>query len=663
MRRVSTDSMVVAVAVAAAMVANAPAAAGPQRRIPASTGTPSATGPAALISGPVTGGKGIFLLSASPVNLTSAGYRESEYFASGTAHSYVAAGPLGKDGHWQVKPKATASYRTRIVVRVPSDPKKFNGTVLVEWLNVSAGLDAAPDFTYMATELLRSGYAWVGVSAQQVGVSGGGAVVPIPGIPKGGLRGIDPARYGSLHHPGDAYAYDMFSQIGRAIRSPGKLNPLGSVRPQRVVAIGESQSAFELTTYIDAIQPTAHVYDGFFVHSRGGGAIPLAGGNITGGIIGSIRIRDDISVPVFLFETETDEAYLRYFDARQPDNAHLRLWDVAGASHVDAYGLGGAAGLLGCKGEINEAPTHYVVAAALHQLDQWVRTGTPPPSAPRMAVTVVNGAPVVRRGPLGVAIGGVRTAAIDVPVAAYSGVPTSTNGACVLAGSTHPFSAATLTHLYSTPAAYLSAFTNATDTAIAAGYVLPADRTTILADAGQGQVLNGPRALAPSDVGLRGESARLHGVDEAFVVALVLVGVEGGEVGDGAIEGLALAQVRPDRDAIPPTGMGAGKRCSADAGVHGGSRHEQSFRRRCSLSSRGVGARSSRGSRPSKPAIRCQPRKRSVAPCIRRWPATTRWPWWGYSLAATNGSRTEACASFTWRIKGSASSRPISRRM
>ena len=483
MRRVSMVSVAISVVVVAAMVGIASAAPGPQRSISASTVTTSATGPAALVSGPVTGGKGIFLLSATPVNLAAAGYAESEYFASGTAQSYVAAGPLGKDGHWKVKPKATASYRTRMVVRAPTDPSKFNGTVLVEWLNVSAGLDAAPDFTYMATELLRSGYAWVGVSAQQVGVSGGGAVVPIPGIPKGGLRGIDPARYGSLHHPGDAYAYDMFSQIGRAIRNPGKVNPVGSLRPQRVVAIGESQSAFELTTYVNAIQLTTHVYDGFFVHSRGGGASPIAGGNISGGITGSIRVRDDIDVPVLLFETETDEAYLRYFDARQPDNAHLRLWDVAGASHVDAYALGAAAGLLGCKGEINEAPTHYVVAAALHQLDQWVRTATPPPSAPRMDVTVVNGAPVVRRGPLGVAIGGVRTAAIDVPVAAYSGVPTSSNGACVLVGSTHPFGAVTLTHLYATPTAYVTAFTTATDTAIAAGYVLPADRTAILADA------------------------------------------------------------------------------------------------------------------------------------------------------------------------------------
>jgi hypothetical protein len=436
------------------------------------------------LSGPITGGKGIFLLSGTSTNLTAAGYTESEYFASGTAQSYTAVGSLRNDGRWTVKPNARATYRTRIIVREPADPAKFNGTVLVEWLNVSAGADTAPDFTYMATELLRAGYAWVGVSAQKVGVSGGPAVLTIPGVPKGGLVGEDPVRYGSLHHPGDAYSYDMFSQIGRAIRHPGSLNPLGSLHPRQILAMGESQSAFELTTYIDAIQPTAHVYDGFFVHSRGGGASSLTGQNVAGAISGSILIRDDIDVPVFMFETETDEAFLDYFNARQPDSTHVRLWDVAGASHADAYLLGPAAGLLGCKGEINTAPTHYVVAAALHALDRWVRSDIPPRSASRLDVKVVNGSPVVQRDSLGIAIGGVRTAAITVPVAAYSGIPAdASTTTCSLFGSTQPFDTATLTHLYGTPAAYLAAFTHATDNAIIFGYIRKDDRPTILADA------------------------------------------------------------------------------------------------------------------------------------------------------------------------------------
>ena len=41
----------------------------------------------------------------------------------------------------------------------PTSPKEFNGTVVVEWLNVSGGLDASPDWTGAHTELNRDGFA------------------------------------------------------------------------------------------------------------------------------------------------------------------------------------------------------------------------------------------------------------------------------------------------------------------------------------------------------------------------------------------------------------------------------------------------------------------------------------------------------------------------
>jgi hypothetical protein len=253
--------------------------------------------------------------------------------------------------------------------------------------------------------------------------------------------------------------------------------------------MGESQSAFELTTYIDAIQPTTHVFDGFFVHSRGGGAIPFGGGNIAKGINGGIRIRDDTDVPVFLVETETDEVGLRYFDARQPDFDHLRLWDVAGAAHADTFTVGGSPYGIGCKSLINSAPTHFVIAAALAQLDKWVRSGTPPPSAPRMQISLVGDKVVIRRDALGNAIGGVRTAANDVPVAALSGAAgDSADILCGLFGSTKPFDAATLARLYPSRASYLARVDKATDNAIASGYVLPADRAAIIAEAAKAKI-------------------------------------------------------------------------------------------------------------------------------------------------------------------------------
>lgn len=108
-----------------------------------------------------------------------------------------------------------------MLVRKPADPSKFNGIVIVEWLNVTAGVDLAPDYGYAREELLRDGFIWVGVSAQSVSVNGG--------FPPGfGLKSYDPVRYGPLVHPGDSYCYDIYSQAAQAIRHPMGVNPLGT---------------------------------------------------------------------------------------------------------------------------------------------------------------------------------------------------------------------------------------------------------------------------------------------------------------------------------------------------------------------------------------------------------------------------------------------------
>ena len=200
--------------------------------------------------------------SLSAVDLGPRGYVEEEFFVEGTARAYEPAAPLNQDGRWNVQTTTTAPYRTRVLVRRPKDPAKFNGVVELEWLNVSGGLDAAPDWGLGNAELLRSGSAWVGVSAQSVGVNS--------------LKN-DPARYGTLDHPGDAYSYDIYSQVGEALRRPTGTNLLGNRRYKirTMIGDGESQSAFRMVTYVDAIQPQTDLFDGFFVHSRFAVGAPL----------------------------------------------------------------------------------------------------------------------------------------------------------------------------------------------------------------------------------------------------------------------------------------------------------------------------------------------------------------------------------------------------
>ena len=300
-----------------------------------SVSSASAHGTAAdpTVTGPILPSDGIQPPTlATTFPLAQLGYTQSEYFLSGTATSYVptavgcqstcTAGPL--NGQLSVTPHSTAPYTSRVVVFRPRNPNKFNGTVIVEWLNVTGGLDDAPDWVLTHNELIRDGFAWVGVSAQAVGVNA--------------LKTSDPARYGSLSHPGDSYSYDIFSQAGQAVwDNPEEL--LGGLTPQHVIAAGESQSAGRLTTYIDAVAPLVNVYDGYLVHSRIGTPSPLSQApQPTVTVPTSIQFRTDISAPVFEFETETDVSGTTLYD-RQPNTNQFRLWEVAGGSHFDYYGL------------------------------------------------------------------------------------------------------------------------------------------------------------------------------------------------------------------------------------------------------------------------------------------------------------------------------------
>ncbi len=457
-------------------------------------------GPAAQVT-ELTGGKGIQLLSPTKgPDLAEAGYVEHEYAASGTATAYELAGGAKTypgNGVMKLTPTTEAAYETRFVVRRPKDADDFNGTVVVEWNNVSGGLDVSPDWTYTADEIVRSGFAWVGVSTQMIGIEGGPVAVSTPVSEMGGagkgIKHLDPARYGDLHHPGDAYSYDIFTQVARALRAnDGAVKPLGDLVPGTMLAMGESQSAYALTTYYDGVQPLTGAFDGFLVHSRGGAALPLGEPgkptDISSAVTDSVAVkfRTDVSAPLIAVETETDVVgILKYLPARQPDNAHLRVWEVAGTAHVDLYQLGDAvAKLFACPGGVNAGPGHFPVAAALAKLQTWVTEGTPPAKSPRLKVNA-QGTDYVRDR-AGIAEGGIRTPEVDVPVDVLSGLPPASGDAsvaCLLAGSTTPIPAADLAKRYSSRAAYLTAYESATDEVIDAGFVLPADRQTMLDDA------------------------------------------------------------------------------------------------------------------------------------------------------------------------------------
>jgi hypothetical protein len=214
---------------------------------------------------------------------------------------------------------------------------------VVEWLNVTGGIDAAPDWLFLHRHLMREGAAWVGVSVQKAGIDGGGMV---PGTP---LKKANTERYGALEHPGDAFAFGIFSEIGRVLRTP-KSGPLGPLEPQRLIAIGESQSAGFLVSYVNAVDAMERCYDAFLIHGRPGSAAGLNGDYIRTPRDGDLsnvgphlkqghRVREDARVPVLTLQSETDVVTLGGSRARQPDSERFRLWELAGAAHFDTYGL------------------------------------------------------------------------------------------------------------------------------------------------------------------------------------------------------------------------------------------------------------------------------------------------------------------------------------
>jgi len=432
----------------------------------------------AELSGPVTIGRPIEPASPVAVDLAAHGYVEEEYFASGTAASYRPAGALGSDGRWSVVPDERAAYRTRVVVRRPADERAFNGTVALEWLNVSGGIEACADWSYLGAEMVRQGYAYVAVSAQALGIEGGRGLVDT-GMRGQGLRHLGPERYGSLHHPGDRFAYDIVSQVALALR-PGS-PALGPLRAQRVLAVGESQSAMFLTSYIDALAPVHGAFDGYLVHSRGGWGAALDGTVLGAGTPAATRIRDDLDVPVFVLETETDLGdRLNYGPARQGDTERYRAWEVAGTAHADAFLMGPMAHLLGCTELVNEGPHHEVAMAALRALHAWVVDGTAPPTTAPLELASTD-PPLVARDAWGNALGGVRTPHVDAPVAALRGdPPAGASDLCSLFGQTLPFDLDTLVRRYGDEAGYLVAHDRALDAAVVGGFVLVDDRDALV---------------------------------------------------------------------------------------------------------------------------------------------------------------------------------------
>jgi hypothetical protein len=423
--------------------------------------------PSATISGPIPAdkaGSGTLntIYSASAIELEDAGYVEQEYFIEGRANRY-------SDSQLENASIVDSDhrYKTRLIVRRP-EASAFNGIVIVEWINVTGGPDKDIDWWQSGSHFIRNGYAYVVVSAQQMGIDT--------------MKQWSDARYGSLDvtHDGmatrDELSYDIFSAVGKAIYrvgdSPanGELDILNRLRAEQIIATGHSQSASRLATYLNNVHPLDPVYDGVMVHGGGG------------------RIRDDQPVKIFKIMAETDMP--RRAASPQPDTNTFRQWEVAGSSHVDIpfeieYGkvrnLREGLSLenvlprdQGCDlPTYSRVPFRDVMNAAFEHLVVWIRDDTAPPTAEPLKLKRMMPQVEFARDEYGNVLGGIRLADHVVATAKNTGMNNGSNRFCFLYGSHQPFDQSTLNTLYPNHSSYVDAVREVVEKNVADGYILP----------------------------------------------------------------------------------------------------------------------------------------------------------------------------------------------
>lgn len=375
------------------------------------------------------------------------------------------------------------AYKTRMVVRRPQSATDFNGTVIVEWQNVSATYDLDAVWVVSSEHFLRRGYAWIGVSAQRVGVHS----------PPCGLKSWSPLRYEPLNvpltTPTDALNYDIFSQAAQAVGHPQGVDPLGGLVPMELIAIGASQSANFLVRYHNSIHPLAGVFDAFVIVS------PTI----------DTKLRTDLDVKVWKLLSETDvagnisaksQAWIR-----QPDLDHMRTWEAAGAAHL-GYQPVEALQILQLRDGVlvtvdrgsvcdlpafSRIPLEFVANAVYDHLAGWVRADVSPPHAPPIEVeTLAPQISTLKRDAFGNVLGGIRLSQHAVATATNTGINLNSANPpdfCRVFGSYVPFTETMLADLYRNHGSYVSTVARTTEANLAHGFIVVEDAQWTIRDA------------------------------------------------------------------------------------------------------------------------------------------------------------------------------------
>lgn len=437
-------------------------------------------------------------------------YVEEEFFISGAANNYTyAENPVPDE---LLVLQADVPYTTRIIVRRPIDPELFNGMVVVEWWNSTAGFDTAPVWDPSAEYFVEEGIIYVGVtnSTTSIGHLNAGCSPFPPFLPP-----TCGTRYETLDLPENGVAFEMVSQIAHLLKSEEVDRPIPlDYEVERLFHSGQSQQGGSMITYATAFHFPAN--DGYFVQAASS-ARPInfqpdcadvdapAYPACTPRLQGDDRlVATDLPVPVFHSLTETDVPRGVSRGVRQPDTPTYHLYELAGVAHTTVHknvevlpaGLAGPEPLTldrTCLNPLNtsaDGPVFgsFLLNAMWANLELQVIEGAEPPTGEPMEI---DAAGELVRDVYGNAKGGVRLPAVDIPIAGYTGRnvvnPDNVPGFlvnllgifCALGGSVTDLDQATLASLYEDNEDYVDQVTEAADQLLEDRFILQSAAWTI----------------------------------------------------------------------------------------------------------------------------------------------------------------------------------------
>lgn len=368
-------------------------------------------------------------------------------------------------------------YTTRIVVRRPTDSKKFSGIVLVEPMHFT-GNDWM--FHFMHTYVMAQGHVAVEILTGSL---------PL-------FEQANAARYKDLEIK-ESQANEILAQVGLLLKSDRPDGPLEGLPMRKMILSGTSASAAAVVAYLPAHrvyrgQEMTPIFDAFFPTSIGGES-PIM----------------KVDVPVVQMPTMTEvlrgaASGNRY---RRPDGDtsgdQFRIYEAAGMAHIDSR-ITPHYTPNPCKYPASMFPEGMGLAAGLDRLIQWVDKGKTPPRAEYITVdnNTANDGSVLALDANGNAKGGVRNPYVDVPAYRYvvpneAASPPIPNPSplvaaqgpggpalfCGIAAYQEPLSAERMKALYKNKKDYQGKVEQRMNSLIKDGWISPAYKDLILADA------------------------------------------------------------------------------------------------------------------------------------------------------------------------------------